>query len=271
MNVELSKILQTANDAARLAGAFARDKMDSAEATIKMGTTGEEMVTQIDRQAQRIIMDRIKSEFPEHGFIAEEGEQETITKVRPKGDESVWWVIDPIDGTNNFAHGMGLYAVSVAAMTEDGPIAGAIYHPDTDTLFCATQGGPALCNDKPIHTGNEPLNAFASVGLDSHFGDTVPPCYKHIMLKTRFRNLGTTALHMAYVANGSMLATVLCTPKLWDIGAGAVIAEAAGARVTDWQGHPLWPINLHAYQGQYIPSLVGNPKAPPELLEIIKG
>jgi myo-inositol-1(or 4)-monophosphatase len=271
MKAEPSQILQTANHAACLAGRFARDKMNIAEASIKNGTTGEELVTQIDRQAQKIIMDRIRQDFPDNGFIAEEGEQETITKIPPQADESIWWVIDPIDGTNNYAHGVGLYAVSIAVMTENGPIAGAIYHPDTDTLFCAAQGGPALCNDKPIHTGTEPLNAFASVGLDSHFGNIVPYCYIDIMLKTRFRNLGSTALHMAYVADGGMLATIICTPKLWDIAAGAVIAEAAGARVTDWHGNPLWPMNLEAYQGQRIPSLVANPVAHQEILEMMKG
>jgi fructose-1,6-bisphosphatase/inositol monophosphatase family enzyme len=108
------------------------------------------------------------------------------------------------------------------------------------------------------------------VGLDSHWGNALPPWVPAILLKTRFRNLGTTALHMAYVAKGGMVGTIVCVPKLWDIAAGAVIAEAAGAKVSDWQDRSLWPMDLAGYNGQKVPCIVANPTAHMQILQLMR-
>jgi myo-inositol-1(or 4)-monophosphatase len=109
------------------------------------------------------------------------------------------------------------------------------------------------------------------VSLDSHFGDTLPPWVCEIIRQSRFRNLGTTALHLAYVAKGGLVAAVMCTPKLWDIAAGVLIAEAAGAKVTDWAGREIFPIDLDNYEGQSFRIVAANGKVHPKLLETIEG
>jgi len=266
--VQLNAMLETAVDAARLAGRQALDQMSLVEVSVK---NGSELVTEADLACQEIIVQRIKADFPDHGFIAEEGEHGRPFKHPPQGDEPVWWVIDPIDGTNNFAHGMPVFAVSIGAVIGGSPVVGVIYDPAADLMFTATQGGRALMNDRSIQAGDDPVSLFVSVGLDSHWGNAMPPWLPTILAKTRFRNLGTTALQMAYVAKGGMVATIVCTPKLWDLAAGAVIAQAAGALLTDWQGRPLWPMDLAGYDGCPIPCIVANPTAHRQLLAIIRG
>jgi len=266
--VQLKAMMETAEDAARLAGRHALDQMTLVEVSVK---NGSELVTEADRACQQTIIQRIKADFPDHGFVAEEGEHGRLFKQPPQGTERIWWVIDPIDGTNNFAHGMPVFTVSIGAMMNGRPVVGVIYDPAADLMFTAIQGSDARMNGQSIEAGDDPLSTFVSVGLDSHFGNTLPQWLAPIILKTRFRNLGTTALQMAYVAKGGMVGTIVCTPKLWDIAAGAVIAEAAGAVVTDWQGQPLWPMDPALYEGQMIPCIAANPTAHRQLLAMIQG
>jgi myo-inositol-1(or 4)-monophosphatase len=89
------------------------------------------------------------------------------------------------------------------------------------------------------------------------------------MERTRFRNLGSTALQLAYVAKGSMAATIANTPKLWDIAGGAAIAEAAGALFTNWQGQKIFPVDLDSYDGQKFQVIVTNKKVHSEIVELL--
>jgi len=90
------------------------------------------------------------------------------------------------------------------------------------------------------------------------------------MQRTRFRNLGTTALQLAYVAKGGLIATIASDPRLWDIAAGTVIAEAAGAMVTDWQGGKIFPLDLESYEAQQFQLLAANKKVHPQIIELLK-
>ena len=114
------------------------------------------------------------------------------------------------------------------------------------------------------------MDKFSSVGLDSHYDNGVPSWTCDIMKRTRFRNLGTTALQLAYVANGGLVATIAFNPKLWDIAAGTLIAEAAGAVITDWQGKKIYPVDLENYETQQFPMIAANEKVHPEILELLK-
>ena len=155
-------------------------------------------------------------------------------------------------------------------MHKGEPIVGVIFEPATDSMFTAVKGGEAQLNGRRITAGEEKMNAFSSVGLDSHFDEGVPGWACEIMQKTRFRNLGTTALQLAYVAKGSLVATIVNRPKLWDIAAGALIAEAAGAVVSDWQGGKIFPVDLDSYQGQELRVITANKKVHAELLQLMK-
>jgi len=263
---DLSRMLETSIVAARLAGQRAMEELNFIKVEIKNNT---ELVTQADAACQQIIIDRIKETYPDHGFIAEESSEGKIFKQPPRTAENLWWVIDPIDGTNNFAHRMLSFAVSVAVMYNDEPIIGAIFDPATESMFTAVKGQEAQLNTRRITTGDDKMNEFSSVGLDSHFDDNVPQWACEIIKKTRFRNLGSTALQFAYVAKGSLVATIASRTKVWDIAAGTVIAEAAGAIVTDWQGNNIFPLDLANYQGQEFKVISANKKVHPQILKLI--
>ena len=263
----LRTMLEAAVVAARLAGQRAMEELRYIKVSVK---NNRELLTQADAICQQIIIDRVKETYPDHGFIAEEAEGGKIFKQTPRGAEPVWWVIDPIDGTNNYAHGMLLFTVSVGVMFEGEPIVAAIFDPPTDSMFTAVKGGEAQLNGRRIEAGEDDMHKFTSVGLDSHFEDNIPNWCRELMLKTRFRNLGTTALQLVYVAKGGLIATIANNPRLWDIAAGALIVETAGAVLTDWQGGKIFPADLDNYQGQDYKIIAANKKVHPQILELMK-
>lgn len=263
---QLSNMLETAIVAARLAGQKAMEETDFIKTSIKNGT---ELVTQADIKCQKIIIDRIKEMFPDHGFIAEEGNEGKIFKQPPRGDKPIWWIIDPIDGTNNFSHHILLFGVSIAVMHEGNPIIGVIFEPATDSMYTAVRNEEAQLNGRRISVSEETVEIFSSVGIESHYEDGVPDWICELMQRTRFRNLGATTLQLVYVAKGGFAATIASTPKLWDIAAGAVIAESAGAILTDWQGNKIFPVELEAYDGRKFELIAANPRSHPQIVELI--
>ncbi|OHB65577.1 MAG: hypothetical protein A2Y77_06460 [Planctomycetes bacterium RBG_13_62_9] len=264
---DLSEILEAAIVAARLAGQHAMEEMRFVKAVRK---NEGELVTQADAQCQQIIIQRIRETHPDHGFIAEEGDEGRFFKRPPLGKPAIWWAIDPIDGTNNYAHGIPIFTVSVAALYEGEPVVGVVFQPATDSMFTAVKGSEAQLDGRRILASEDGIGPFTSVGLDSHFGSELPPWVYDIIRQSRYRNFGTTALHLAYVARGGLVAAIMCTPKLWDIAAGTAIAEAAGAVVTDWSGKRIFPLDLDNYDGQSYQVIAANEKSHRELLEIMK-
>jgi len=263
---DYSQILETAVVAARLAGQRAMEAMSYVKASVKGET---ELVTEADGQCQQIIVDHVKATFPDHGFIGEEGGPGKIFKQAPRSEPKIWWVIDPIDGTNNYAHGIPAFAVSIGVLLEGRPIVGVIFDPSHDAMYTAVHGGEAQLDGRRIQAGQEEMGPLTSVGLDSHLGDEIPAWAGEIIRQSRFRNFGTTALQLAYVATGGLVGAIVGTPKLWDVAGGVVIAEAAGAKVTDWKGQPLFPMDLDNYEGQPFPVLVANTATHGKLVDLI--
>ena len=264
---DLSRILETTIVAARLAGQMAMEEMNFITVSIK---NGNELVTQADGKCQQKIIDTVKETFPDAGFIAEEGQAGGIFKLSARSDEALWWVIDPIDGTDNFAHGILAFCVSIAVIYQGEPVVGVIFDPATDSMFTAVKDSDAQLNGRRITANDDQINKFSSVGIDSHLGDKLPAWASEVLLSSRCRNLGSTALQIAYVAKGSLVATIHCFPKLWDIAAASLIAESAGAMVTNWQGQRIFPMDLEAYQGGPLKMLAANKKVHPKLLQILK-
>jgi len=270
MNLEprdYSSMLETAIVAARLAGQRAMEEINFIKASIK---NSSELVTAADTRCQQIIVERIKQTYPDHGFIAEEGSEGNIFKQPPRTAENIWWVIDPIDGTNNFAHRILCFTISIAVMHQGQPIVGVIFEPATDSMFTAVKGSDAQLNNRRITASEETIDKFSSIGLDSHFEAGVPDWTCQLMQRTRFRNLGSTALQFAYVAKGSLVAAIASSAKLWDIAAAVIIAETAGAIVTDWAGGKIFPIDMDSYQGQELQIIMANRKVHAELIKLIK-
>jgi myo-inositol-1(or 4)-monophosphatase len=264
---DMSKLIETGIVAARLAGQQAMEEMKYIKTSVK---EGNEIVTQADPRCQKIIIDRIKEIYPDHGFIGEEGSEGKIFKQPPRGDEDIWWIIDPIDGTNNFAHKLPIFTVSIGAMYKNEVVAGIIFDPTTDQMYTACKDGEAQLNGSRIKISDEPMNMFTSVALNSSFKGALPEWAQHIILNSRFRNLGSLALELAYQACGGLVAVVAGTIKLWDIAAGILIAERAGAVATDYQGNKIFPLDPRQYDGSRFDIIVANKKVHAELLTLIQ-
>ena len=264
-HTELSPMLETAVVAARLAGQRAMEELRYVHTSVK---NGSEIVTQADPICQKIIVDRIRETYSEHGFIGEEGEDGNLLSIPPRSGTPIWWVIDPIDGTNNFANGMLCFSVSIAAMLDGKPIVGVIFEPATDSMYTAAVDMDAALNGSRITVNQDEINRFASFGVDSHPLESIEAGKQKIMAQTRYRCLGSTALHLAYVARGAMIGTVSPAAKLWDIAAGIILVERAGGIVTNVEGTPLLPVDLGSYNTEPLPTLATNQKIHGRVLEI---
>ncbi|OQY05267.1 MAG: hypothetical protein B6I25_05825 [Planctomycetales bacterium 4572_13] len=264
-HTELSKMLETAVVAARMAGQRAMEELCYTHTSVK---NGNEIVTQADPICQKIIIDRIQETYPEHGFIGEEGQDGNLLSIPPRSGEPIWWVIDPIDGTNNFANGMLCFSVSIAAMLDGKPLVGVIFEPATDSMYAAAVDMDAALNGSRITVNDDEIERFSSFGVDSHPMPSIEAGKQKIMAQTRYRCLGSTALHLAYVARGAMIGTVSPAAKLWDIAAGMILVERAGGIVTDTQGDPLLPVDLEKYNAELLPTLATNQTIHSHVLEI---
>ncbi len=261
-----SQYLEAAIAATRAAGIHARNQQGTTAIEYK---SGDQIVTEIDRQCQKMIVDAIRKVWPDHGFIGEEGEDGRLFKIPPSGSDSLWWVIDPIDGTRNYAHGSRQYAVSVGAIHNGVPVIGVVFDPCTDMLFAATKDEPPTCNGKPIHATSEPFDGNSQLGVASTFPSQYGPSLLHLYAHYTCMNLGSAALHYAYVANGSYAGAFAWEVKLWDIAAGCVLNQAAGAVISDFHGNPLsW--DCHAYTGEPTPIVVAPPYTHEILIDIFQ-
>ena len=264
---DISRMLETAVVAARLAGQRAMEELKYTKASIK---NNNEMVTQADPICQKIIIDRIKETYPDHGFLAEEGPGGKMFKQSPRSAERIWWVIDPIDGTNNYAHGIDIFAVSIAALYMGEPIVGVIFVPATESMFTAAKDSDAQLNASKITVSDENINEFASFGIDSHFKPESAEAINHVIRSTRFRNFGSTAIHLACVAKGGLIGAITTIAKLWDIAAAVIIIECASGIVTDINNNKIFPVDVENYTGENYLLLAANKKTHKDFLELFK-
>ncbi len=266
---DLRSFLDVAVVAARAAGKKALEDINSTKTVNK---TADELVTETDVICQRIIIDTIKSEFSDHGFVAEEGDVPgEIYKCSPSGDDDIWWVIDPIDGTHNFARGIMSFCVSIGCIHQGRPVLGVVYDPSTDSLYSGVQGAPVHCNKREVTIAPEGLELFTAVGIESVYASGFPGWLVNLAKQVRFFTINATALQLAYVAKGSLVGNICHeSSKLWDIAAGAFLIESAGGVVTDFDGKSLWPIDMNTYQGGTFQLLAGSPKANAQLVEFPK-
>ena len=181
------------------------------------------------------------------------------------------WIVDPLDGTNNFAIGLPLFVVSVGVFRNGSPYAGVIYDPCRDELYSARRGEGARRNGTPIAVTTAPVDANAMFGMLTLVAPPLPSYAARWFESHKCRDLGALALHIAYVAAGYLHWTVGFRSKLWDFAAGSALVLEAGGRVTDLAGNDLFPMDLAAESGANTPILVSNGAAHEALLAQIAG
>lgn len=235
--VEPSALLAHATAIAREAGAVQRQAMGTRFEVRHKGHN--DLVTEIDRRCETLILERIREVYPDHRIIGEEGGDSG-------GASPFCWYVDPLDGTTNFAHGFPYFAVSIAVAYDGRILAGAVYHTVLDELFTATAGGGAFLNDRPIHVSEVatladsllstgfPASVHGEVNNVGHFLQFLGQCQA-------VRRAGSAALDLCAVACGRFEAFWEPGLKPWDVAAGSLIVQEAGGTVTGYHGQPMDP------------------------------
>ncbi|ELY48123.1 NAD(+)/NADH kinase [Natronorubrum sulfidifaciens] len=225
----VERALTVATEAAKAAGEPLRELHGQVE-SIAVKSDKSDIVTEADHQADRIITTAVGNEFPDHAIFSEESTRQT-------GENTAYlWVIDPLDGTGNFAHGNPNYSVSVALIKDGEPVMGVVYVPETDELFTAIATQGAWRDGDPIRTTDRD-RLDESMLISGYDPDGL--FLSHFYQESRgVRRLGSAALNLCYLASGSADAVWEHDTYSWDIAAGLVIARAAGATITDESGVP---------------------------------
>jgi len=249
----LQRVLDVAKVASRAAGQIIKTNCGSVGVE-KTKSRAQDLCTKTDTECQQLISDHVTRHFPTHGFLGEEsviseqddqaldsllGKDSDGTGKRAKGTAEWLWVVDPLDGTTNFVHGVPASVVSIGVAHKGVPVVGVIYDPYDDEMYSAVKGCGAFLNDKPMHVDSirslsEALIAFGSAGGNAA---TTEPSFragaKFNAVGRGTRNIGSAALHIAYVAAGRYSAFFQIGLHAWDMLAGVVLITEAGGKVTD--------------------------------------
>lgn len=206
--------------------------------TVKTGDSNQ-VLTEADVAIGTHIIKCIQTDFPDHSIIDEEA------GVIDKGSEYTW-IIDPIDGTSNFANGSPLYGVMIGLLKGSEPIAGGIAQPAFNEIYLAEKGKGAFCNGKRIHITSEKilLNTLVSYSIDSHREDPErtkkeAAVLAEIILNCRNIRASGSCFDVTMVAKGVYSAFLNKTSKIWDIAAEQIIVEEAGGICTTFDGEPV--------------------------------
>jgi myo-inositol-1(or 4)-monophosphatase len=259
MILDPDKYLATAVAAARAAGEIQKNRLRT-DYAIDFKGTSKNLVTEVDRYCEKLVVERLRRDFPGCDILAEENTYASV-------GSSFKWIIDPLDGTTNFAHGFPWFCVSIA-LEIDGEIKlGVLYHPVMDELFTVIKGEGSRLNGEVIRvSGNRPLrNTLLATGFpydrtrenENNFENFV-----NFQLSARgVRRAGSAALDLAYVAAGRLDGYWESKINPWDVAAGALLVEEAGGRVSGYSGRPYSVYERHI--------LASNGLIHDEMLEIL--
>lgn len=247
-----SGFVSAAETIAREAGRLLLDHLGRVQIEYK----GEaDLVTAADRASEALIAARLRSAFPTHALIAEEGSR--------RAGQGYCWYVDPLDGTTNFAHGLPFFAVSLGLEFQGEIIAGVVYNPVLDEMFAATRDAGATLNGRTIAVSQQTQlsAALLATGFPSQKRHPNPNIhfYQHFSLRTHgMRRLGSAALDLCYTACGRFEGFWEFNLKPWDTAAAQLILTEAGGRVSDMRGAPfhLESAEILASNGHLHPALL---------------
>jgi myo-inositol-1(or 4)-monophosphatase len=230
-------VLQLAIELAQCAGAIQKQARERGVTVEQKGIA--DIVTVVDTACEQAIVRGISERFPDHGIVAEEGSSRGAS-ARCR------WIVDPLDGTKNFAHGSVRCGVSIAVQLDGITQIGVLYAPFVDELFVAERGRGARCNDRPIavsDTGELALSMVASALTHAHGARSAEPRQVQRLLRVfqavqALRSNGCCTLDLADVARGRLDAYFEPGLAAWDTAAGALLVSEAGGQVTSFDGEP---------------------------------
>ncbi len=223
---------------AREAGAIVRQGYGTVHAPERKGRI--DLVTEFDRRSEALLLERIAARFPGHAVLAEESGARAGASTRG----GVRWLVDPLDGTTNFAHNYPFFAVSIGVEADGELVAGAVFDPVRDELFAAAAGHGATLNGAPIHVS--PIDRIEDALLVTGFPYDVRehperhlPAFQAFLIRAQgIRRDGSAALNLCYLAMGRFDGFWEGHLAPWDVAAGTLIVREAGGRVTAFDGGP---------------------------------
>jgi len=237
----LNDFLTTAIHAAIAAGTALKDRLNTRHNVKFKGHGTSDLVTEMDRHAEDIIVSLIAKQFPDHSILTEE--RGTIAGL---SDQHLW-IIDPLDGTTNYAHGFPWYAVSIALHIDHSCQIGVVYHPEQNELFHAIRGNGAFLNNVPVHvsSANELTQSLLATGFPydikhktlnniANFSQMLPQCQG-------IRRAGAAAVDLCYVACGRFDGFWELGLAPWDSAAGTLLITEAGGTVSTLDQKPFTP------------------------------
>ena len=225
----MSDILQMVERIARQAGAVLMNGYGNVRHIRQKGVI--DLVTEFDKRSEEVILSFIQQEFPGHSILAEESGPNEITS-------EYQWLIDPLDGTTNFAHGIPIFSVSIGLLRNNAPLLGVVYDPFRNEMFSAELGHGATLNNEPIHVSSRMDLGQAVISTGFPYDVRTNPRnnlaqFSQFQLRTQaVRHLGSAALDCTWTAMGRLDGYWEFGVQPWDIGAGALIVLEAGGRVT---------------------------------------
>lgn len=234
--MELAQLCQDTIAIVKKTGAFLKQEAATFDkANIEYKGSANNLVSYVDKEAERQLVVSLSSLVPEAGFITEEDTVE-------KHSDTLNWIIDPLDGTTNFIHGLPVYCVSVALVQGKQPLLGVIYEPNLDECFHAWQGGGAFCNGTEIRTSDAPSleHSLIATGFPYEVSGRINVYLTILQDFVRnshgVRRFGAAAVDLAYVACGRFEGFYEFGLKSWDMAAGILLVEEAGGTATDFGG-----------------------------------
>ena len=235
-------LVAVAEDLARAAGDMALRGRKSGDVTATTKSSPTDMVTQYDKASEELITHGLKTQRPDDGIVGEEG-------ASKPSDTGITWHIDPIDGTSNFFFDLPMWAVSIGAVDEHGPVVGVVYAPALGEMYTAYRGGGAYLNGRKIHVRNNTQlsDALVCTGFSYHVHQRIHHAQRVAQMMTHIRDirrLGAAAIDLCFVACGRYDAYFEEHLHSWDLVAGQVIATEAGAVLTDYEGNAVTPAQV---------------------------
>lgn len=230
-------MLAIAKKAALSAGKLLKENVGKVRSIEHKGGETTNLVTEIDKESEKLIYRILKEHFPGHDFLGEEsGAHKVGSDYR--------WIVDPLDGTVNYAHGLPIYSVSIALEYKGEIVLGVIYDPSLDELFVAEKGKGAYLNDEPIHVSKTSclMESLLVTGFPydvrKELNYHLQPFREFLIEGQAIRRLGSAALDLAYVACGRFDGFWEGKLNAWDMAAGVLLVTEAGGRWTDYEGKP---------------------------------
>lgn len=229
------------------------------------------VVTEADLAIQARILDAIGEAYPDHAVLAEETIENPQAHANVAGARYCW-VVDPLDGTRNYASGLPCFTTSIALLDRGFPIVAVVLEHHVNHLYQATAGGGAALNGKRIGVVEPPPGDDLLLGTPSSKDELAVSVVSRWAGTPAFicRNLGSTAYHLALVARGAFNGAFCMRSKIWDMAAGVLLVTEAGGRITDADGSDGLPFDLSVDANADLPFLAAGPNVHKRLLESIR-